>query len=274
MKKIFEIFSLKGKVAVVTGGTGVLGSSISQGLGEAGAKICLLHLHPRKEVVENLRKKKIVVRDFLVDVLRRESLEICREKILKEFGRIDILVNCAGGNVKEATCFPEQKFFDLPLSGLEKVVGLNLFGGAILPSQVFGKAMVKNEEGGSIINISSMASLRPLTRVVGYSASKAAVNNFTQWLAVHLAREYSPRLRVNAICPGFFLTPQNRWLLIEETGNLTPRGKSVLAHTPMGEFGKPEDLIGVSIWLASSASRFVTGAVIPVDGGFSAFSGV
>ncbi|MDD5636056.1 MAG: SDR family oxidoreductase, partial [Atribacterota bacterium] len=157
---------------------------------------------------------------------------------------------------------------------LEKVVGLNLFGGAILPSQVFGKEMLKNEEGGSIINISSMAAFRPLTKVLGYSAAKAAVSNFTQWLAVHFAQEYNPKLRVNAIAPGFFLTTQNKYLLTNEDGSLTKRGELVIAHTPAGKFGDPEDLIGACVWLASDNANFVTGIVVPIDGGFSAFSGV
>ena len=192
---------------------------------------------------------------------------------MRDFEEIDILVNCAGGNREDATTSEKLSFFDLPLSALEKVINLNLFGGAILPSQVFGKNMIKNKSA-SIINISSMNALRPLTRIPGYSAAKAAVSNFTQWLAVHFAQEYNKNLRVNAIAPGFFLTAQNRFLLLDKDENLTPRGKTIIAHTPMGEFGRPEDLIGVCIWLAADASRFVTGTVIPIDGGFSAFSGV
>ncbi|HPP67449.1 MAG TPA: SDR family oxidoreductase, partial [bacterium] len=165
-------------------------------------------------------------------------------------------------------------FFDLPLEALEKVVVLNLFGGAILPAQVFGKEMVKNPEGGSIINISSMNAFRPLTRIPGYSAAKAAVSNFTQWLATHFAMEYNKLLRVNAIAPGFFLTQQNRYLLTDENNNLTLRGQTIIKHTPMGRFGNPEDLIGTCIWLASKASVFITGIVIPIDGGFNAYSGV
>jgi NAD(P)-dependent dehydrogenase (short-subunit alcohol dehydrogenase family) len=157
---------------------------------------------------------------------------------------------------------------------LEKVVGLNLFGGSILPCQVFGRSMIKNEEGGTIINISSMSAFRPLTKTAGYSAAKAAVSNFTQWLANHFAQEYNKKLRVNAIAPGFLLTQQNRYLLLGKDGNFTPRAKAIIAHTPMGEFGKPEDLIGACVWLASNASRFVTGAVVPIDGGFNAYSGV
>ena len=176
--------------------------------------------------------------------------------------------------MKEATTSSELSFFDLELSSLQKVITLNLFGGAILPAQVFGKVMAENKNGGSIINISSMNALRPLTRILGYSAAKAAVSNFTQWLAVHFAQQYNKKLRVNAIAPGFFHTTQNHYLLFENSGELTDRGKAIINHTPMGEFGKPEDLTGVCIWLASDASRFVTGTVIPVDGGFNAFAGV
>jgi NAD(P)-dependent dehydrogenase (short-subunit alcohol dehydrogenase family) len=174
-----------------------------------------------------------------------------------------------------ATTSADQPFWDLPAEAIEKVMNLNFLAGTVMPSQVFGARMKDNPEGASIINISSMNALRPLTRIPGYSAAKAAVSNFTQWLAVHLAQEYSTKLRVNAIAPGFFLTAQNRFLLMDEkTGEPTPRGKTIIGHTPMGRYGNPEDLIGVALWLASDASRFVTGIVVPVDGGFSAFSGV
>ena len=177
--------------------------------------------------------------------------------------------------MKGATTSPEQTFFQLPADALSKVFNLNILAGTIVPCQVFGERMKDNPEGGSIVNISSMSAFAPLTRVPGYSAAKAAVSNFTQWLAVHFAQEYTKKLRVNAIAPGFFLTEQNRFLLTDEkTGELTARGKTIIDHTPMGEFGKPEDLVGVSVWLASDASRFVTGIVVPIDGGFSAFSGV
>jgi NAD(P)-dependent dehydrogenase (short-subunit alcohol dehydrogenase family) len=209
-----------------------------------------------------------------MNVMDVEKIKVSKEEILKDFSQVDILVNAAGGNKKEATTSDELSFFDLPLDALEKVIGLNLFGGAILPSQVFGKEMVNNKDGGTIINISSMNAFRPLTRIPGYSAAKAAVSNFTQWLAVHFAQEYNPKLRVNAIAPGFFLTTQNKYLLTTEEGGLTPRGESVIAHTPVGKFGDPEDLIGVCVWLASDTASFVTGIVVPIDGGFSAFSGV
>ena len=274
MSEILRIFSLEGKNAVITGGAGVLGSKIAEGLGKAGARIAICDIANAEKRAEELKEKGIDAKGYYIDVLNPDEIKKCHDKVMEDFGKVDILVNAAGGNMKEATTSEELSFFDLPLSALEKVVALNLFGGAILPSQVFGKSMVKNEDGGSIINISSMNAFRPLTRIPGYSAAKAAVSNFTQWLAVHFAQEYNKKLRVNAIAPGFFLTTQNRYLLLDENGNLTPRGRQILDHTPMGRFGDPEDLIGVCIWLASDASRFVTGTVIPIDGGFNAYSGV
>jgi NAD(P)-dependent dehydrogenase (short-subunit alcohol dehydrogenase family) len=193
--------------------------------------------------------------------------------VLREFGAIDALINGAGGNHPKATTNPQYPFFDIPPDTLRFVFELNLLG-TILPSQVFGKVMAEKKEG-TILNISSMNAFRPLTRIAAYSAAKAGVSNFTQWLAVHMAQEYSPKIRVNAIAPGFFLTEQNRFLLTEkETGVLTPRGKTIISHTPLGRFGEPADLLGAVLWLLSPASAFVTGVVIPVDGGFSAFSGV
>ena len=275
--QLTEMFGLTGKTAVVTGGGGVLGRAIAQGLAAAGAKIAVADLAPNlaAEAVKAITDAGGEARPYTMNVFDNASIEGCCEAVLKDFGGIDILFNCVGGNMKDATISPEQSFFDLPPDAMKKVVDLNLIGGVMIPSQVFGKVMVKNPKGGSIINISSMSAFRPLTRVIGYSAAKAAVSNFTQWLAVHFAQEYSTNLRVNAIAPGFFLTEQNRYLLTDEkTGELTDRGKTIIAHTPMGEFGKPDDLIGVSIWLASDASRFVSGIVVPIDGGFSAFSGV
>lgn len=274
MNDILGMFSLQGKTAVITGGAGVLGSSIAKGLGKAGARIALCDIVNADKVAQELEAEGIVAKGYHIDVMDMKKIETCRDEVIRDLGRIDILLNAAGGNMKEATTSEEVKFFDLPLSALEKVIGLNLFGGAILPSQVFGKDMIKNKEGGSIINISSMNAFRPLTRIPGYSAAKAAVSNFTQWLAVHFAQEYNKNLRVNALAPGFFLTGQNRFLLTDKEGNLTPRGNTIIAHTPMGRFGDPEDLIGACVWLASDASKFVTGIIVPIDGGFSAFSGV
>lgn len=268
------LFSLKGKNAVITGGAGVLGSEMAKGLGKAGARVAVCDLKNAEETAERLKKAGIEVKGYFINVLDKTEIEKCHEKVMNDFSRIDILVNAAGGNMKEATTSRELPFFDLNLDALQKVMALNLFGGAILPAQVFGKSMAKNPGGGSIINISSMNAFRPLTRIPGYSAAKAAVSNFTQWLAVHFAMEYNKNLRVNAIAPGFFLTEQNRYLLTDEKGNLTERGKTIISHTPLGRFGEPGELIGALIWLASDASRFVTGVVLPIDGGFNAFSGV
>jgi NAD(P)-dependent dehydrogenase (short-subunit alcohol dehydrogenase family) len=206
-------------------------------------------------------------------MLNPETLQQASETIKAEFGKVDILINAAGGNHPSATTSAELSFFDLPLDGFRRVSDLNLLG-TILPCQVFGRNMAERGEG-VILNISSMNALRPLTRIPAYSAAKAAVTNFTQWLAVHMAQNYSPRIRVNAIAPGFFLTEQNRFLMTDkETGASTARAQSILAHTPMGRFGAPEDLLGATLWLVSPAASFVTGVVIPIDGGFSAFSGV
>ena len=274
MKDILQRFSLERKSVVITGGAGVLGSVIAKGLGHAGARIAIADIADTKNLVNQLKEQGIDARGYYMNVMDIEKIKASKEEILKDFNQIDILINAAGGNKKEATTSDDLSFFDLPLDALEKVIGLNLFGGAILPSQVFGRDMINNPEGGAIINISSMNASRPLTRIPGYSAAKAAVSNFTQWLAVHFAQEYNPKLRVNALAPGFFLTNQNRFLLTDKDGELTPRGKSIINHTPMGKFGDPEDLIGACVWLSSDAARFVTGIVVPIDGGFSAFSGV
>jgi len=275
MNDYLNMFSLSGKTAVVTGGAGILGRDIALALGSAGARVAICHHRAdTKELIDNLKSKGIDAKSYYIDVLKKDKIIECHNEIISDVGMIDILINTAGGNLKDATTSEELSFFDLPLEGLNKVITLNLFGGAILTAQVFGKTMAKNKEGGSIINISSMSAFQPLTRTPGYSAAKAAVSNFTQWLAVHFAQEYNKKLRVNAIAPGFFLTRQNRFLLFDKDEKLTDRGKTIRSHTPMDRFGKPEDLAGVTIWLASDASRFVTGIVIPIDGGFSSFSGV
>jgi len=273
MSYLEALFSLKGKVALLTGGAGILAGPIARGLGRAGARLVITDIGPLEGRLAELQADGLEACGYRMNVLDRAEIEAVAERVRREVGPVSILVNLAGGNMPEATVGPERSFFDLPLEALERVVALNLFGGAILPSQVFARQMVEAGEG-VIINVSSMAAFRPLTRVVGYAAAKAAVSNFTQWLAVHLAQEYSPKIRVNAIAPGFFLTQQNRYLLLDEQGNLTPRGQAILAHTPMGRFGDPEDLVGTVIWLASPASAFVTGVVVPVDGGFNAYAGV
>lgn len=277
VEKLESMFGLKGKTAVVTAGGGVLCGALARGLAAAGAKVAVADklVEPAKAVAQQITDAGGEAKAYEIDVFKKETIEACCEQVVADFGSVDILINGVGGNMKGATTSPEQSFFDLPADAINMVVNLNLVGGTIIPSQVFGNAMRANKAGGSIINISSMNAFRPLTRIPGYSAAKAAVSNFTQWLAVHLAQEYSTDLRVNAIAPGFFLTEQNRFLLTEEkTGDLTPRGQTIISHTPMGRFGAPEDLIGVTVWLASDASRFVTGIVVPIDGGFSAFSGV
>ena len=273
-----KLFSLKGKIAVVLGGGGILGTSISEGLAEAGADIAVCDL--RAETAISLAEKieseyRVKAKGYELDAMNIDSLKKVCSDIMKEFKSINILVNAVGGNIKEATTSETQSFFDLSNVALQKVIDLNLMAGAILPSQVFGREMAGSSEDGSIINISSMNYFRPLTRTPGYSAAKAAVSNFTQWLAVDLAQAYGEKIRVNAVAPGFFLTDQNRFLLTNpETGELKPRGNKIIQHTPMGRFGQPADLIGTVIWLASDASKFVTGITIPVDGGFSAYSGV
>ena len=269
------LFGLQDKVAVVTGGGGVLCGALSKGLAKAGAKVMVLDLleAAAQKVAEEIRKDGGQAFAFQADALDKKSLERVGEEVVKKFGRVDILINGAGGNKPQATTSPDLSFFDLPQDAFRWVFDLN-FTCTLLASQVFGKVMAKQKDG-IVLNVSSMNYFRPLTRVPAYSAAKAAVSNFTQWLAVHFSQNYSPKIRVNAIAPGFFLTEQNRFLLTEkETGSLTARGKSIIDHTPMSRFGDPEDLVGAVLWLLSPASQFVHGAVIPIDGGFSAFSGV
>jgi len=271
-----DMFSLKGKNAVVPGGGGILGSSMAKGLAEAGANlaVCGLREENALKVADGL-KDKVRAKGYVMNAMELDSIKSVCAQIKKDFGSIDILVNAVGGNMKGATTSDTLSFFDLPKDELQRVFDLNLMAGAILPSQVFGREMAESSNGGVIINISSMNYYRPLTRTPGYSAAKAAVSNFTQWLAVDMARAYGDRIRVNAIAPGFFLTDQNRYLLTNpQDGTLTERGRKIMQQTPMGKFGQPEDLIGCLIWLASDASKFVTGVTIPVDGGFTAYSGV
>jgi len=270
-----DLFDLKDKTIVITGGGGVLCSTMALALAEAGAKVAVLDLleAAAAKVAEKINSASGRAIAVKCNVLDKASLQTAHEKINAEFGKIDILINGAGGNKKEATTSPDLSFFDLPSEALQFVFNLN-FIGTMLPSQVFGKEMAESG-GGIILNISSMCAFSPLTKIPGYSAAKAAVSNFTQWLAVHVCQNYSKDVRVNAIAPGFFLTEQNRFLLTDEkTGELTARGKTIIDHTPMGRFGQPDELIGTVIWLLSDAAKFVTGIVVPVDGGFSAFSGV
>lgn len=275
LNELSQLYNFSGKTAVITGGTGVLGGEIACALVGCGANVAVLDRNPNlpdalKKPLDAGPGKYMVA---YADVLDRALLEAARLKIEDAFGPIHMLVNGAGGNHPQATTNPERTFFDLPREALDFVFDLNLVG-TILPSQVFGQAMAAQGEG-VILNLSSMSAFIPLTRIPAYSAAKAGVSNFTQWLAVHMAQEYSPDIRVNAVAPGFFLTKQNRFLLTdEETGELTARGRKIIDHTPMARFGQPEDLLGAVLWLLSPASAFVTGIVVPVDGGFSAYSGV
>ncbi len=273
--ELTKLYDFTGKTFVITGGTGVLCSAMVRALIGCGANVAILARTQAKgdAVLADMpdhQGRAVVV---LGDVLQTDTLETATRTVLERFGRIDGLINGAGGNSPQATTRPDQTFFSLPEEALRYVFDLNLLG-TILPCQIFGRQMAEQGEG-VILNVSSMAAVRPLTRVIGYAAAKAGINNFTQWLAVHLAKEYSPKLRVNAVAPGFFITEQNRALLTNvETGELTERGGSIIAHTPMGRFGDAEDLLGAVLWLLSPASAFVTGIVVPVDGGFSAFGGV
>lgn len=264
-----------GYTVAITGGTGVLGGEMACALARLGANVALLdrNIAHAPALVERMGPHASRAAVLETDVLDPASLQRALEAILQRYGKVDALINGAGGNHPKATTNADTTFFDLPPDALRWVFELNLLG-TMLPCQVFGRAMAK-EGAGTMLNVSSMNAFRPLTRIAAYSAAKAGVSNFTQWLAVHMAQEYSPRIRVNAIAPGFFLTDQNRFLLTDEqTGELTARGRSIISHTPMGRFGKPEDLLGAVLWLLSPASAFVTGIVLPIDGGFSAFSGV
>jgi NAD(P)-dependent dehydrogenase (short-subunit alcohol dehydrogenase family) len=274
LAELTKMYDFKGRSVVMSGGTGVLGRHMVGALVGCGAQVAVLARN-REKAAALLSEIKGPGRAIIVegDALKKDDLQEAAQRVTSEFGRVDCLVNGAGGNHPQATTRPDLSFFDIPEEAFRFVFELNLLG-TIIPSQVFGKQMAEQGEG-VILNISSMSAMRPLTRVVSYSAAKAGINSFTQWLAVHLAQEYSPRIRVNAIAPGFFLTEQNRFLLTDkETGQLTARGQSIIGHTPMGRFGEPEDLLGTLLWLLSPASAFVTGIVVPVDGGFSAFGGV
>lgn len=275
LQEVTQWYNFSGKTIVITGGTGVLGGEMACALVGCGANVAVLDRNPDlpdylKQPMDAGPGKYMVV---FGDVLVREQLESAANEIQAAFGDIEVLINAAGGNHPQATTSADVSFFDLPDEALRFVFNLNIVG-TILPSQVFGRMMVEKGEG-VILNISSMSAFTPLTRIPGYSAAKAGVSNFTQWLAVHMAQEYSPNIRVNAIAPGFFLTKQNRFLLTdEESGEFTERGQQIIDHTPMTRFGVPEDLLGAVYWLLSPASAFVTGVVLPIDGGFAAYSGV
>jgi NAD(P)-dependent dehydrogenase (short-subunit alcohol dehydrogenase family) len=267
-------FDLKNKVAVITGGGGALGGCVAKSLSQSGVKIAILDLTQEsvKRTVDTIVKGGGIAIGFVADVLSQESIETVSNKILKEWGRVDILLNAAGGNMPGATIAVDQTIFDLSINDFKKVTELNL-NGSVIPSLVFGKIMAE-QKSGSIINYSSMSVDRVITRVVGYSASKAGIENFTRWMAVEMALKFGPGVRVNAIAPGFFVGNQNRKLLLNKDGSYTERGDSIIRNTPMKRFGKAEELNGAIHFLCSDAAQFITGVVLPIDGGFSAFSGV
>ncbi len=275
LTELTAMYDFTGKTFAVTGGGGALGGDMVTALAGCGANVMILDrsLSRLSAIKESLGAAGARVDGVQVDVMNRDSLAAAGEAIQQRFGALYGLVNAAGGNSPKATVSPTMSFFDIPEEGLRFVLDLNLLG-TIMPCQVLAKQMVETGEG-VILNYSSMNAFRPLTNIAAYSASKAGITNFTAWLAVHLAQNYSGRIRVNAIAPGFFLGEQNRFLMIDEaTGGWTPRGQKVIDHTPMGRLGNPEDLLGCVLWLLSPASSFVTGVTVPVDGGFSAYAGV
>ena len=270
-----ELFNITNKVIVLTGGGGVLCSAMAKALASEGAKIALLDLNEQaaSAVADEITKAGGEAIAVKCNVLDKDSIIQAKQTVNDDYGPIDILINGAGGNKKEATTSPDMPFFDLPPDAIRFVFDLN-FIGTLLPTQVFATDLIERGDG-IVLNISSMCAFSPLTKIPAYSAAKAAISNFTQWMAVHICQNYSKNIRVNAIAPGFFLTEQNRFLLTDEkTGDPTERGKTIIDHTPMGRYGKPEELIGTTLWLLSDAAKFVTGIVVPIDGGFSAFSGV
>jgi NAD(P)-dependent dehydrogenase (short-subunit alcohol dehydrogenase family) len=269
------LFNIQGQTAVITGGSGHFGRAMALALAQAGTHVVILgrHAQTAQTVAEAIQTEGGSALGLACDVLSRASLEYALEQVVHAFGPVDMLINAAGGNSPSATTSTEQSLFDLDVEAANHVFGLN-FTGTFQSCQVFGRGMAERGQG-CIVNVTSMSALRPLTRVPAYGAAKAAVINFTQWLATYMAQEYSPRIRVNALAPGFFLTEQNRYLMVDaQNGVLTPRGQTIIDHTPMGRLGAPEDLLGTLLWLVSPASAFVTGVVIPIDGGFSSFSGV
>lgn len=272
---VIDEYSLKGKVIVVTGGTGILGKSFVNAIAEAGGIVGILG---RKEQVAEERAKEI--RDkggdaiaLVADVMDRSQLQAAADKVLSAYGRIDGLVNGAGGNRPEGALQDNEDIFSMNLDGMKRTMEINLWG-TLWPTQVFGKAIAQSAGTGSIVNISSMNSKRAITRVLGYNMGKAAVDCYTQWFAVELAKRYGDKIRMNAMAPGFFLTEQNHFLMMKPEGGFTPRGESVIHQTPFKRFGQADELKGALVWLLSDASRFVTGAMICVDGGFSIFGGV
>ncbi len=269
-----QLFSVKDKIILMSGATGVLGSAIAKHLASQGALLLVLGRNPDKvtTLVAEIEKEKGKAFPLIADVTSEAELLKCRGVVLEEFGRLDVLINAAGGNMKGAVILPEQTLVDAHTDQLRQVMELNYIG-TFLPVKIFLPLFLKTASG-SVINISSMSASRPMTRVMGYSSAKAAIDNLTKWLSVEFCHKHGKDIRVNAIAPGFFLTDQNRNLLTKGDGSLTERGHKIIEHTPMGSFGEPKDLFGTTQWLCSEASSFVTGTIIPVDGGFSAYSGV
>lgn len=270
-----QLFNIAERVAVVTGATGGLGRRMASGLTEAGASVAVVSRSDERarELAQALEQRGGRVLACRADVVERSSVERLARRVVEHWGQIDILINAAGGNQPDATASGDHPFFDLPAEALQTVMNLNWLG-TLLACQAIGRVMADQRQG-VILNLSSLAADRPLTRVVGYGAAKAGVAHFTRWLAVYMAREVSPAIRVNALAPGFFETEQNRFLLRDAaTGGLSERGRRILAQTPMGRFGQPDELIGAMRWLVSDAARFVTGVTVPIDGGFSADPGV
>ena len=267
-------FDLTGKTAVITGGTGVLGKAMAEGLLRHGAAVAILgrNIEKTEATVRELSGEGRHIKGFIADVLDETALESARDEIISIFGKIDILINAAGGHVQEAVQQPGQTVFDLKLKDIRRTLDLNLLG-SVYPSMIFGKSMVESGTG-SIINISSMAAERAVSRIMGYSLAKSAIETFTKWMSFELGTISQDRIRINAIAPGFFLTEQNRKILTNEDGSLAPRAQKIIEHTPVGRLGNPEEIISTALWLCADSSRFVTGTVVQVDGGFSKFSGV
>ena len=275
MDKTQNLFDISGKCIVITGGGGILCSEMAKALAKNGAKVAVwdINFQAAEKVVDEIKADNGTAIAIKCNALDKKDIRAANQKTISELGPVDILINGAGGNKKEATTSEDLSFFDLPEDAVRLVFDVNLMS-AFFTSQVVAKDMAERGRG-VILNISSMNAIRPLTKIVAYSAAKAALSNFTQWLAVHMAMNYSKDIRANAIAPGFFLTEQNRFLLTDEkTGKMTERGKKIIDHTPMSKFGEADELVGTVLWLISDAAKFVTGTVIPIDGGFSAFSGV
>ncbi len=269
-----SLFNVEDKVIAITGGGGILGNAMAEALAGAGAKIALLDRDPNgaDTLLSKAQQNGWTVKAYKTDVLDEQIIKKTFDEVITDFQKVDVLINAAGGNMPGATVGPDQSVLDLSISEIRKVLELNYLG-TVIPTQALLTHMIENK-AGNIINISSMSAQTPLTRVMGYSSSKAAIDNYTKWMAVELAGKFGEGFRVNALAPGFFLTKQNEALLTQANGSLTDRGRTIIEHTPFKRFGTPGELAGTLIWLISDASKFVTGAIVPIDGGFNAFSGV